>query len=464
MMPISKDNIIKNIIDGFQARKGKMSFYCFDDEFIPEIIYNVIMPFHKKRSNEQIFIVTDTYDTRVKIINYLKSKYNITAENGYNIKILSQTYINAWYHYIYNLTIIVGVNDNFDMINHLNDESKFTMCILTKNIMNTYFINSVRNILPNIDIENTAIATIKAHINSPVEEHLVGVELSDKDKETYDKYTDIINTTISILGSLDNIEKCKNGDSVLNISAAEFRTNLAKQNGWSENFDTNIPFMRQIDEYYNPEVIKDRACNFYSIAKNRRDLCTDNDAKLDAILDICIKNEGKRILIISKRGEYAAKVADYLNSNGILCGNYHDCLDNIPAIDKQGNLILYKSGTRKGQPKFFGWQAQSSLNEKRFNDKTINVLSIKNASNVELKIACDMVILTSSKCDSIIDIKTRFANVEFIGVPTIVYRIYCNGTIESNHIYKRQIPPNVKIINDTEHEITFDENSNDIII
>ena len=463
-MPTSKETIINNIIDGFQARKGKMSFYCFDEEFVPEIIYSVITPFHKKRPDKQIFIVTDTYDTRVKIMNYLKTKEDITAENGYNIKILSQTYINSWYHYPYNLTIMVGVNENFDIINHLNKESKFTMCILTKNIMNNEFINSVRNILPNIDIENTAVATAKAHINSPVEEHLVGVELSDKDKESYDKYTDIINTTISILGSLDNIEKCKNGDNVLNISAAEFRTNLAKQNGWSENFDINVPFMRQIDEYYNPEVIKDRACNFYSIAKNRRDLCTDNDAKLDAVLDICDKNPNKKILIISKRGEYAAKVTNYLNSNGILCGNYHDCLDNIPAMDEKGNLILYKSGTRKGQPKYLAWKAQSSLNERRFNNHLINVLSIKNASNAELKIACNIVILTSSECDNIIDIKTRFANVKFIGVPTIVYRIYCNGTIESNHIYKRRVPPNVEVINDTEHEITFDENSNDIII
>ena len=463
-MPTSKDNIIKNIIDGFQARKGKMSFYCFDDEFIPEIIYNVITPFHKKSPTEQIFIVTDTYNTRVKIMNYLKSKDNITAENGYNIKILSQTYINGRYHYPYRLTIMVGVNDNFNVIKHLYDESKFTMCILTKNIMNNQFIDSVRNILPNIDIENTVVATVKAHINSPVEEHLIGVELSDKDKETYDKYTDIINTTISILGTLDNIEKCKKGDITLNISAAEFRTNLAKENGWNENIDTTVPFMKQIDDYYNPEAIKEQAYNFYNIAKSRRDLCTDNAAKFDAILDICLKNENKRILIISKRGEYAAKVADYLNSNGILCGNYHDCLDNIPAMDEKGNLILYKSGTRKGKPKYLAWQAQSSLNERRFNDRIINVLSIKNASNAELKIACDIVILTSSECDNIVDIKTRFAHVEFIGIPTIVYRIYCNGTIESNHIYKRRVPPNVKVINNTEHEITFDENSNDIII
>lgn len=464
MIPTSKNNIIKSIIDGFQARKGKMSFYCFDNEFIPEIIYNVITPFHKKNPTEQILIVTDTYDTRVKIMNYLKSKNNITAENGYNIKILSQTYINGRYHYPYRLIIMVGVNDDFNIIKHMYDESKFTMCILTKNIMNNEFINSIRNILPNINIENTAVATIKAHINSPVEEHLIGVELSDKDKETYDKYTDIINTTISILGSLDNIEKCKKGDIALNISAAEFRTNLAKLNGWNENIDTNVPFMRQIDEYYNPETIKDRAYNFYNIAKNRRDLCTDNDAKLNTVLDICNKNDNKKILIISKRGEYASKVAEYLNMNGILCGNYHDCLDNIPAIDEKGNLILYKSGTKKGKPKFLGWQAQSSLNEKRFNDETINVLSIKNASNVELKIACDIVILTSSECDNIINIKTRFANVEFAGIPNIVYRIYCNGTIESNHIYKRKVPSNIKIINDTESNITFDENSNDIII
>ena len=463
-MQTSKDKVIKTIIDGFQVQKGKMSFYCFDQEFIPEIIYNVIIPFHNKHPEQQIFIVVDCYNTRAAIMNYLKKKQEITSENGFNIKILSKDYINIRYHYNYKLIITVGVNDDFNIIKHLYDESKFTLCILTKNVMNNEFIYNVRNILPAIDIDNTAIDNAKARIYSPVEEHRVGVELSAKDKEAYDKFTDYINVSLSILGNLYNIERCKKGDDKLNISAAEFRTNLAKENGWNENLDTNVPFMKQIDDIYNPNIIYERACTFYSIAKNRRDLVSDNEAKFEAIKNICLEHKDKNILIVSKRAEYAAKITEYLQNNLIACGNYHDCLEDKIAVDEMGIPIVIKSGVNKGKPKIIGWQAQSSLNEKRFNAGVINVLSIKNASNPKLKIACDVVIFTSPLCDSIIDLKTRFADVIFNGVPTLTYKVYCRGTVENDKMIKDKSNPIIKIIDDTENSVSYDEISGDIVL
>ena len=463
-MQTSKDKVIKTIIDGFQVQKGKMSFYCFDQEFIPEIIYNVIIPFHNKHPEQQIFIVVDCYNTRAAIMNYLKKKQEITSENGFNIKILSKDYINIRYHYNYKLIVTVGINDDFNIIKHLYDESKFTLCILTKNVMNNEFIYNVRNILPAIDIDNTAIDNAKARIYSPVEEHRVGVELSAKDKEAYDKFTDYINVSLSILGNLYNIERCKKGDDKLNISAAEFRTNLAKENGWNENLDTNVPFMKQIDDIYNPNIIYERACTFYSIAKNRRDLVSDNEAKFEAIKNICLEHKDKNILIVSKRAEYAAKITEYLQNNLIACGDYHDCLEDKIAVDEMGIPIVIKSGVNKGKPKIIGWQAQSSLNEKRFNAGVINVLSIKNASNPKLKIACDVVIFTSPLCDSIIDLKTRFADVIFNGVPTLTYKVYCRGTVENDKMIKDKSNPIIKIIDDTENSVSYDEISGDIVL
>lgn len=459
-MQTSKEKVIKSIIDGFQAQKGKMSFYCFDSELIPKIIYNVVMLFHNKHSDEQIFIVVDSYNTRKVITNYIKNK----NKNDINIKIISEDYISIKYHYNYKLIITVGVNSNFDTIKHLNDESKFTMCILTKNIMNNDFIYNVRKILPNITIVDTAITENTARIYQPVEEHRIGVELYDEDRHTYDKYTEYINTTLSILGNLYNIEKCKKGDDKLNISAAEFRTTLAKENGWSENLDTNIPFMKQIDDIYNPNVIYERACTFYNITKSRRDLISDNEAKLEIIKNICLDNPDKKILIVSKRAEYAGKVSAYLRNCGINCGDYHDCLEDTIAVDDTGVPILVKSGPNKGKPKFIGWQAQSSLNEKRFNEGYINVLSIKNASNTKLKIACEMVIFTTPLCDSIIDMKQRFIDIVFTDIPTKTYIIYCMATFENDKLLKDKTNPIIKVIDETKNSVCYDEISGDIII
>lgn len=345
-------NIIKRIIDGFQNNHGRASCYCFDNDFIPEIIYNIIVPFVAKHK-EPIFIATCNYEMRSKIRNYLVSK-GIGEATGYSIRLLSADYIKPQYHYTYKLNIIVGVNNDYNLIKHLYDDSHFTFCILTKNVMDNNFISNVRAILPNIDIADTAAINRTARLNSPVEEHRWGVELTDKDRESYDKFTQIINNTLAVFGNLANIEKSKKGDETNNISAAEFRTTLARNNGWNENLDTSIAFMKDIDDIYNPNILFERACNFYAIAKNRRDLIADNEAKFDTIYNICYTNKDKRILIISKRGEYAAKLTKYINdtanqrNDNLWCADYHDCIDTCVDVDTNGEVKLIKSGSMLG--------------------------------------------------------------------------------------------------------------------
>lgn len=460
----AKDKIIEQVVHGFQYLKGKASCYCFSKDIIPELLYNIITRFSAKHKSAPIFIVVDCYNTRKSILDYLNEN-GVRENTGYNIKCLSIDYIKEKYRYDYTLTITVGVNENAIILSKLARESQFTLCILTKNIMNNDFIIELRRGLPCIETSDSDIAIRHDNIYSPVEEHRYGVELSDDDKDAYNKYTDYINTSVSIFGDLSNIEKCKKGDTTLNISAADFRNTLAHENGWNEHLDTNIPFMKQIDDIYNPNVLFERACTFYTITKQRRDLVCDNNAKLEVIRKICSKNSDKRILIISKRGEFAAKVTKYLNGdNNIICGDYHDCIDDAIAVDDNGVPIIVKSGLNKGKPRVIGYQAQSSLNERRFNAGIIKVLSIKSASNPKLKIACDMVIFTSSLCDGIIDVKSRFTNITFNGVPTKIYRIYCNGTIENNKLNNEKENALFTIINETENNVAYDENSGDIIL
>lgn len=463
MIMKTKEKAITQIINGFQNHKGKASVYCFSKSIIPEIIYNIVTRFHAKNKDYGIFIAVDKYETRSNIYKYLKEK-ELDLDNDYNIKILSVDYIKLKYQYSFNLVITVGLNQEFDIIKHLYITAKFMLCILTKNIMDNNFINSVRNILPTIANVDLDTALRKDNIYSPVEEHRYGVELNNEDKELYNKYNEYIDSSIKILGSLDNIEKCKYGDVKLNISNTEFRYNLAIENGWRSDLDTSIPYMRQIDDNYNPNVLYERACNFYNIAKQRRDLVTDNIAKLEIIKNICENNKDKQILIISKRGEFAAEITKYINKHlGNICGDYHDCIDDAIAIDDFGCPILIKSGENKGKPKIIRSQAQSTLNEQRFNDGSINILSIKNSSNTKLKIACDLVILTTPLMDNIIDIKTRFANIKFNGEITNVYKIYCINTIEYDTMAKENILPMIKVMDETENFVEYDENNNTVI-
>ena len=456
----NKEKLIDTIITGFQSNKGKSSFYCFNKKIVPEIIYSVIYRFIAKHSNIPIFIVVDSYYTRKSILDYINEK-EITA----NITCMNADFIKDKYKYNYMLSILVGINDDFNVISKISTDSKFTMCILTNNVMNNDFINNVRKILPNIDTAKFDNKIKLDNICSPVEEYRYGIDLSEEDTNSYNKYTDYINTSISVFEELDNIEKCRKGDTKLNISAVEFRNELAKKNGWSENLDMSIDFMRQIDDIYNPNTLLERANNFYTIAKNRRDLCCNNINKFNIIKEILEENIDKKILIVSKSGEYAAAITNYINTETeFTCKDYHDSIKDAVAIDENGNPLFIKTGINKGNVKIIGSQAQSTANQALYNNNIINILSIKNASNTKLKIACDVVILTTSLFFNIVSVKQRFTNVSFNNNLLKVYRIYCNDTIEQQQLYKEKNYPFINIIDKTENFIEYDKNSNCIIL
>lgn len=454
----NKDSYIKKVINDFQNNHGKASLYCFTQSIIPELINTIIQNYRIRHINT-IFIVVDKYETRKLILDYLTKN-----DNHNNVKILSKDYIKLHYHYIYNFTITVGVNDDYRVIKHLYDDSKFTLSILTKNIMDNNFITNIRNILPGIDNIDINIDIDK--IYSPVEETYIPVDLSDDDLALYDKCDNYITTSCKIFGSLSNIEKCKKGDVENNISSAEFRNNLAIYNGWREDLDTTIEFQRQIDDVYNPNELYERACKFYDITRKRREIVSNNENKLQAILELCHNHSGKKILIISKNGEFANKIADYINKNSYYyCGCYHDCIEDKILIDENtGEPIVYKSGINKGKPRIVGSQYQSNANEKVFANGCMNILSIKNSSNPKLSVACDVVIITTPFCDDIINIKRRFSKLNITTSPNKIYMLYSTNTIERILLNKDKKYNNVNIIDNNKNNIEYDENSGDVIL
>ena len=99
-----------------------------------------------------------------------------------------------------------------------------------------------------------------------------------------------------------------------------------------------------------------------------------------------------------------------------------------------------------------------------FNEGKLNVLSIKNSSDNSLNLSCDIVIITSPICDNIIDIKKRFNKVQFIGVKTIIYKIYCLGTIEEELLQKQKKSALITIVDNNEDFIEYNENLGAVIL
>lgn len=464
-----KSNLSKytqEVISGFQANRGKASVYCFPPIDFAKVIHEVIVQFRDKSPEAPVFVAVDSYATRTAVTGILNK------EGIDNVKVLSADYVNAKYKYDYKLVITVGVNDDIEVLSLLHSQAKFMLCILTKNIMDNSFISQLRGFLPTIDVTVSENAIRTDNIYSPVEETRIGIDLTTEERELYDKYSEYISTSVSIFGDISNIEKCRIGDNQNNIGASEFRDDLAKQNGWSTELDTTIEWSKQIDDVYNPNVLLERANNFYNITKQRRDLVTDTPIKLQKILSICLDNKDKKILIVSKRGEFASYITKVINEmTDIKCADYHDNIESAILLDEYGDTVLIKSGKDKGKPKVVGAIAISTLNMKRFNAPykqnnplTVNCLSIKNSSAVKLEIAVDIVIFTTPFIDDIIAFKTRFSNVHFNAAPTILYKIYCIGTIEQKHLLKQKETPLITVIDDSDNFIGYDETNSDYIL
>ena len=219
-----------------------------------------------------------------------------------------------------------------------------------------------------------------------------------------------------------------------------------------------------IDDNYNPNILFEKACTFYNISNERRNILLNNKNKINEICDICLKNMDKKILILSKNGEFAAAITNYINLTlkNDTCGDYHDCIEDMAAVDMYGNPILIKSGKDKGKPKIVKSAAISSNNEKRFNNGNINILSAKVSSNIKLSINVDIVIFTDGISTDIIEVKSRFTNSTF-NVPTITYRLFTNDTIEHKKLLEKNQPANIRIYNTNEKNAIFDEKSGDII-
>lgn len=454
------NNFYEEVANKWKEQKGIGSVYCMKPFSYSELAINIIKKVLSKNKDNKIFIVVDCYNTRCTIIETFK-KYNIDENK---IKILSIDYIKVGYFYNYDLIILIGINKYDRIINYLKQCTKFIISIMTKNIIDSDNTHSINSLLPIIITNISKEDANRAKRCTPVEEHRILIELEGKDKEEYDKQTAFINHSMSIIGSIENIKRIKVGDYKLNLSAAEVRDRIAKENGWSENLDMSIPFNKQIDAIYNPNALLDRVCTIYEIMKNRRNLVTDNKNKLPIILDIINKYPDKKFIIISKRGEFAAEITKYLNENNIKCGDYHDNIEKAIAIDDNGIPILIKSGKDKGKPKIICAQAISSLNLKYYNANKINILSTKNSSINKLDVSCYALIITSPLCDNIIDIRNKFKDIEFDTMPNIVYTIYCNSTIEAKPILLTKESPIYKIVNETEKKIIFDDESGDVIL
>jgi hypothetical protein len=458
--------IIRQLKEGFQKNKGKG--YCYIYETINPIpaIVDVVISIKNKNPERSVLICLEQYKYKGEYRQYIIDN-NLDEELYYKqIQFLSHSYMIS-NNKNRDVFISLGINDDEEELIRAINMHKFSLIIFTKSIMNNKFINAINEHISQIPIKLDNEKLLYKKIYSPVKEYRHYVLLNEDDRELYNKYDKYIKDSISIFGSLQQIERCRIGNFETRSSAIDECYKVAYSNGWTSELDMSLEYNRQLDELFNPNAIKERVNTIFNITNNRKKLVADNDAKLETIKRIIDENENKKILIVSLRGEFCNRITKYLNEEcdkNYMALGYHNELEDSYLTGKDGKVVVWKSGKQKGEPRVFKADFLSSNNEAAFKEGYTKILCIKNSSKNTLEIDVDIIILTTTLIDDIFKIKRRFDKIKF-QEPTIVHRIYCKDTNEEKSILNEKPSTLIEVCeSDIEKNLFYDENSGDIIL
>lgn len=435
------------------------------------MVLGVLQRIYARSPTIKTVIITTTFTERGNMLEFITHQENEEENNQEFKKLINEGTIKVYtYDFVKNinnnvypgLCILYRPEEICDKIANYVNLCKFKLIVLNHLLSDANNMTTIYKIAPILDdFKQNEIEQVR--LSTPVEEYQIGIDI-DENREEYKLlkyYNEYITTTISIFGSFDIIQQANLGNSQLNISAAQICYQIAQENGWNEHLDMSIEFNVEIDKLYNPNNLRERASKTYEIIRNRSQLLSDFELKLDSIFEIVRLNSDKKILIINKRGEFANKVTEHINtwSENNICMNYHDKVENIPAIDSNFNPIFYKSGSKKGERKMMAAQAQKTLAEKLFNENKINVISTNNSPDKDLCIDVDIIIISSPLCEDINSYLYRLSNINFRSNKIELYSIYCKNTIEQKQLENKTLANNhnVKFSND-------DNNFSDFIV
>ena len=435
------------------------------------IILDILVNMYVKNPDIKALVIVNNWNTRLALIDYLTHQDCEENNEEFKDKILKKNIViitenlatgNSFRYSHYDISIMLDVFDPDSIINTFKS-GRFTLAIFGSMPVQRE-LSKVAPILPVFSQQEFD----ELRVSTPVEEMIVGMTIPE-DSEDYkllDYYKQYITISMDIFGSFDVMQEARLGNTKFNISATQICEQIAQENGWNAHLDMSVPINVQLDEVYNPGSIRERANKTFEIIRSRNQLLSDYKGKLEEIYKIVKEHEKERILIINKKGIFAAKVTEYLNEmfGTVVCGNYHESVDNIPELDSKGNPVLFKSGQKIGKPKMLGATSQKSRNMQAFNEGYLHVLSTNNAPDKKLSIDVDVIIITSPQCETIENYMYRLSGVFYPNNKIKLYTLYVKNSMEDTKLQHRTIANSHIIVNKCENEVVYENNSDFVVI
>lgn len=462
---INYNKLGEQLANDFKENKGRLGVCISYRIHIYPLLFTTLVKLVNKHPSD-ILIISNNYEKdREGIINLFETSFSsksIADEYIKHFQFISPKYGIPAIISIYRVVILINCTATY--VKEILDYSKFILYINTN--PDVIKIDSIKNNLKFTTMNISENELAMSRIQTPVKEYRVPLTLADEYRKRYDEETKYINDSMRIFGDISTLDACRQGDKVRNLSAMDCRLILANNNGWTPNMDMSVYINAEIDKIFSPSAIDNRANNTYNVIRNRRELVSNYTPKIKKVIDIIKDNPCKKIIIVSKSGDFAHSVAEEINT--IIpncCGEYHNEIPKCTLPDASGNPIIYKSGANKGKEKLFGSQSLSNYFRDLYNNDYINVLSIQSAATANnLFCNCDIVIFTSTLLPNIFEFKSRFTKIKFPDEYTTIYRLYCESTIEEQ-VFNSEIPSNlIEICENPKKVIEIDSNTGEIVI
>lgn len=176
---------------------------------------------------------------------------------------------------------------------------------------------SIKHILPVIDIIDEEEANREGYISKYIE-YNVAVELSEKEKEVYDIYTQQVSLNMSKFGGngLDLASKCLSGNKSNGEEGLSICIRYASSKGWRKDLELNNPQHRAILSMWSPKLIMGYAKNLMEAIRERKTLLYTAKNKLYAARDIVLKYNNLKTICFSQSTAFA-------DALGLLINNYY---------------------------------------------------------------------------------------------------------------------------------------------
>lgn len=223
----------------------------------------------------------------------------------------------------------------------------------------------------------TAKEAIENNWISSFFEYNWGIQLPSHDVDEYmritnemDRIFDKMDADFDLLSNMNAGKKDMFGGYVPPMAIA---SRYAKDQGWFAGCSPNV------DRMWNPSVLVDEAKKYFMLIHARKKLLNEHPLKVEKAIEVIEKFKSLRIISFSESTIFADMLAAELKRQNHPVVVYHSSLESRNMVDENGQIIVYKSGKKKGKPKIFGKTTLKRLAVEKIRSGDVKVISTASA-------------------------------------------------------------------------------------